>query len=98
MSNLSIEELELAIRKSGSNLSVEYLSRHLQHQSVQQLNWDEKLQEAQAVLSSCVVGILKDWNTSAMMLALRPPSRGSKVLWAQPQRRMLQEMVRSTRE
>lgn len=73
LSDLSIEELELAIQKSGGNLSVDYLTRHLQQQSVYQYSRDEKLQEAQEVLSTCVVGVLEDWNKSAMMLETAIP-------------------------
>jgi len=74
ISDCTIEELAELIHDHANNTMVEYLSNHLsQLQPGRQFTLNEKVYEAEHMLSSCVVVVLEDWAVSTELAEAAVP-------------------------
>ena len=62
--DLSVEQIELAVKRSGDNIVTHTLSNHLS----ERVSQHERFMEAHDLLSSCVVGISEHWKESNALM------------------------------
>eukprot|EP00550_Attheya_septentrionalis_P012376 CAMPEP_0198303626 /NCGR_PEP_ID=MMETSP1449-20131203/56982_1 /TAXON_ID=420275 /ORGANISM="Attheya septentrionalis, Strain CCMP2084" /LENGTH=931 /DNA_ID=CAMNT_0044006123 /DNA_START=147 /DNA_END=2942 /DNA_ORIENTATION=+ len=70
LSDCSIDDLTEIIHSSANNTMVTYLSNHM---SATSLTWDDRIEEAENVLSHCIVVVLEDWNRSTRLVETAIP-------------------------